>query len=307
MLDLRRVRVFYEVAQRRSFSAAAEALDYTQPSVSHHIAALEGELGQRLFNRGSRPLSLTQAGEVLVRAAAVGLAEFDRAELDLVALATGCAGRVALGSVVTGLRSVVPPAVRAFREQFPDVELVLEESQAAAVLGGLRSGQLDIGVVVAAHDSEGPDERSFISHRLLTQSLMVAVPEGHRLARRKHMRLDMLKGEPLLLPSPARFPEFRGELDGLFLEAGLVPASVLESTDDLAGARLVASGVAIGLAPVLGLIRVSGVNMIPLRPAVARQLYAVTVIGRHSAAVQALLAELRAAAQRVDLAGAERA
>jgi DNA-binding transcriptional LysR family regulator len=296
MLDLRRVRVFYEVAERRSFSAAAEALDYTQPSVSHHIAALEGELGQRLFNRGSRPLTLTQAGEILARAAAVGLAEFDRAELDLRALATGFTGRVALGSVVTGLRSVVPPAVRAFREQFPSVELVLEESQPAAVLGRLRSGHLDIGVIVTAHDADGPDERSFASHPLVEQSLMVAVPDGHSLARRKHVRLDMLKGEPLLLPSPARFPEFRAELDALFVEAGFAPASVLESTDDLAGARLIASGVAIGLAPVLGLTSVSGVIMIPLRPAVTRQLYAVTVLGRHSAPVQALLAELRVAA-----------
>ncbi len=63
MLDLRRVRVFFEVAERRSFSAAAAALDYTQPSVSHHVSAPERELGQRLINRGTRPLSLTQAGE----------------------------------------------------------------------------------------------------------------------------------------------------------------------------------------------------------------------------------------------------
>src|ERR1700691_4315991 len=110
MLALRRVRVFFEVADRRSFSAAAAALDYTQPSVSHHVSALERELGQRLINRGTRPLSLTQAGEVLYAAAGVAVAEFSRAELELRELKDGQSGRVALGSVVSGLRTVVPPA-----------------------------------------------------------------------------------------------------------------------------------------------------------------------------------------------------
>jgi len=79
-LDLRRVRVFYEVVERGSFSAAADPLGFTQPSVSHHIGALERELGQRLINRGARPLSLTDAGELLYGAAAVALAQLDRAE-----------------------------------------------------------------------------------------------------------------------------------------------------------------------------------------------------------------------------------
>jgi len=65
MLHLRRVRVFYEVVERGSFSAAVDALGFTQPSVSHHVGALERELGQRLINRGARPLSLTDAGELL--------------------------------------------------------------------------------------------------------------------------------------------------------------------------------------------------------------------------------------------------
>src|ERR1700689_4868163 len=110
MLDLRRVRVFFEVADRRSFSAAAAALDYTQPSVSHHVLALERELGQRLINRGTRPLSLTQAGEVLHAAAVVAVAEFSRAERELKSLREGESGRIALGSVVGGLRTVVTPA-----------------------------------------------------------------------------------------------------------------------------------------------------------------------------------------------------
>jgi DNA-binding transcriptional LysR family regulator len=97
MFDLRRIRVFYEVAERRSFSAAAAALDYTQSSISHHVLALERELGQRLINRGTRPISLTPAGEVLHRAAAIAVAELARADRELRSLRDGDSGRLVLG------------------------------------------------------------------------------------------------------------------------------------------------------------------------------------------------------------------
>jgi DNA-binding transcriptional LysR family regulator len=299
MLDLRRVRIFYEVAEQGSFSAAADALGFTQPSVSHHIAALERELGQRLINRGARSLSLTQAGEVLRRAAATSLAELDRAEVDIQALARGDTGRVALGSVVTGLRSVVPAALRGFVRRFPGVDVVLDELQPSEVLDRLRSGRLDVGIVVLTRDGEEPDPGVYQFEVLVQQEMTVVVSSRHRVARRRTVRLDQLRDEHWLLPSRERFPEFRLEVDGLLSECGVVPQRVVEMSDDLAAARLVAAGVGVGLAPRLQGMPMSGVVTIPLSPRVMRRLLAVTVGGARSAPVLALLEELRAAARFV--------
>ncbi len=300
MLDLRRVRVFQEVADRRSFSDAADALNYTQPSVSHHIASLEAELGQRLVNRGIRPLTLTQAGEVLHRAASSALAEFERAELELRALAEGAAGRLSVGSVVTGMRSVVPAAAREFTRRFPRVELALAEVQPPEVLARLRSGRLDVGIVVSPHDTAVRAAAStFASHLLAEQSLMLALPSSHRLASRRHLRLGALKGERWLLPSPQRFPEFRAEADALLAAAGVSSPRVLECSDDVAGARLVAAGVGVALVPVLGALTVPGVKLVAMRPALTRRLYAVTIAGRDSEPVAAFLGELHRSAARL--------
>ena len=296
MLDLRRLRVFYEVAERRSFSEAAATLHFSQPSVSHHIAALERELGQRLINRGVRPLTLTQAGEVLRAAAAVALAEVDRAELELRMLASGGSGRVSLGSAVTGLRSVVPPAVQAFRERFPEVQLVIEESPPTEVLMRVRSGELDVGIVVFPEGAPEPDPAVFGSDLLVEEPVLAALPSGHRLARRRSVELAALRGERWVLPSAARFPEFRVEVDRLLEGAGIIPRDVVEVTDDVAAARLVAAGVGVGLAPGLLASSVPGVALLVLRPRVVRRLEAVTIAAAQAVPVRALVDGLRAAA-----------
>jgi DNA-binding transcriptional LysR family regulator len=240
---------------------------------------------------------------VLYDAAAIAVAEFSRAELELRALKDGESGRVALGSVVSGLRTVVPPAVRAFRHRFPALELALEECQPLELLGRLRSGQLDVGIVALTEDAALPDPSVFASHLLLEQPLLLVVSADHRLAHRRWVRLQSLRGERWLLPSPTRFADFRVEIEELLAAAGVVPDIVLESTDDLAAAALVAAGVAVGLAPTITGLPLPGVVRIPLRPPVTRRLFAVTVDGAQPAPVRALLDELRSAASRIGATG----
>ncbi len=297
MLDLGRVRVFHEVAARQSFSRAAEALNFTQPSVSHHVGRLEAELGQTLINRTARPITLTQAGTILFGAADTALAEFGRAEKELRSLAEGSSGRVSLGSVVSGLRGVVPAAVAEFRRRFPDVDLVLEELQPPDIFARLRSGDLDVGIVVTPHDGAPPDASIFESRLLAEQPVMVALSSRHRLARQKHVRIGSLAEESWLLPAPERFPEFRAEVERLLRAANVVPARTLESSDDVAGSRLVAAGLGVALVPDLATRAVSGVALVPVRPAVIRRLFAVMVPARHSAPRTGLLDALARSGQ----------
>jgi DNA-binding transcriptional LysR family regulator len=296
MFDLRRIRVFYEVAERRSFSSAATALDYTQSSISHHVLALERELGQRLINRGTRPISLTPAGEVLHRAAAVALAELSRADLELRSLRDGESGRLVLGSVVAGLRTVVTPAALNFRSRFPEVELVLKESNPGGVLVDLRSGRIDIGLTVTGDRLPALDLSVFATKPLLGLPLMVAVASNHRVARQSYVQLSTLRNERWVMPSSTRFPEFRAQTEELLAAAGVRPREALDTTDDLAAAQLVAAGAAVGLILDIARPGVPGVALVPVRPPLKRELVAVVLTGVQPAPVRALLDELRAAA-----------
>src|SRR6266545_3728473 len=111
MYDLRRLRAFHEVAEQRSFSAAALELGYAQSVVSHHVAALESEFGLTLVDRASRPVKLTPAGERLRHHAAEVLGRVAEAEDELRALAGLETGTLRLGAFLTACTSFVPPAL----------------------------------------------------------------------------------------------------------------------------------------------------------------------------------------------------
>src|SRR3954471_12023291 len=97
MIDLRRLEVFRAVAQHRSFSAAAAALNYTQSSVSQHVTNLERQLGVTLLDRGARPVAVTEAGELVLRHAEDLLGRATSIERELEALRHGEAGTLRVG------------------------------------------------------------------------------------------------------------------------------------------------------------------------------------------------------------------
>src|SRR5215208_3561281 len=125
MLDARRLRVLQEVAARGSFSAAAEALAFTQSAVSQQIAALEREAGTRLVERGVRPLRLTDAGHALLAHAEAVLARLEEAQQELGEIARLRRGRLRLASFPTAIATLVPHALAVFNQRHPDVELTV--------------------------------------------------------------------------------------------------------------------------------------------------------------------------------------
>src|SRR5690349_7816251 len=125
MLDLRRLRVFSEVAAQGSFSAAASALTLTQSAVSQHIAALEREVGMPLVERGTRPVGLTESGNALMRHASGIFARIDGAEQELGEIAGRRHGRLRVGSFPTCLATILPPAFARFRRRHDDVTLTV--------------------------------------------------------------------------------------------------------------------------------------------------------------------------------------
>ena len=129
MLDVRRMRVLREVAVRGSFSAAAEALSFTQSAISQQIAALEREAGCTLVQRNARGIRLTEAGEALVRHADAILARLGEAEAELEAIAGLRGGRLRLAAFESAAATLMPLAIAAFRAEHPGVELSLIMSE----------------------------------------------------------------------------------------------------------------------------------------------------------------------------------
>src|ERR671915_1328779 len=129
MFDVRQLKVLKAVAEHGSFSAAADALAYTQPAVSQQIAALEKRAGTKLVDRLSRGVRLTDAGQALVEHAEVVLARLAAAEAELEAIAGIRGGRVRLASFPTAGASLLPPAVALFSERHPEVELTFVERE----------------------------------------------------------------------------------------------------------------------------------------------------------------------------------
>src|SRR3954447_26321114 len=184
MLDLRRLTVFHEVAERGSFSGAALALDYTQSVVSHHVAQLERELGVTLLERGKRPVRLTPAGERLHVHAGAILGAARTAESDLRAVAGLEAGALRMAAFLSACSSFVPAAMGAFAAEHPGVEVHLDQQEPPAALPRLIAGEIDLAVAWVQHGDGAPLDTRLESVALGDDPYRAVVPPGHRLARR---------------------------------------------------------------------------------------------------------------------------
>src|SRR5918996_3998756 len=146
MLDVRRMRVLREVALRGSFSAAAEALSFTQSADSQQIAALEREAGAVLVQRSARGVRLTDAGEALVRHAEAIMARLAEAEAELEAIAGLRGGRLRMASFESAGATLMPLAIAAFRERHPAVELSMTLGDPELTEPQLKSGDVDLAL-----------------------------------------------------------------------------------------------------------------------------------------------------------------
>lgn len=157
MLDLVRLRVLAAVAAHGSVTGAAQALHYTQPTVSHHLARLEAATGARLVQKVGRGIRLTPEGEVLARRAAEIIGRVDAADAELAALIGLEVGRVRLGAFTSALTVLVPPAAAELRRRHPNIELELTDVHPIVARQRLRDGTLDLAIVFR-YDDEPPGD-----------------------------------------------------------------------------------------------------------------------------------------------------
>src|ERR687887_394939 len=249
MLDVRRMRVLREVALRGSFSAAAEALSFTQSAVSQQIAALEREAGTILVQRSARGVRLTEAGEALVRHTDAIMARLAEAEAELEAIAGLRGGRLRLAAFESAGSTLMPLAIAAFRERHPAVELSMSLAEPEDSVPMLRSGELDVAIVFDS--GAGPEVDGIERRHLLEDPMYLTLPRDHPLAHRRRVRLEDLAGEAWV--ARAADCECNRLLSRACAMAGYPPRIAFETDDYTAMQGFVAAGVGVSLIAELGL------------------------------------------------------
>lgn len=262
-MDTSRLEVFRAVAREGGFSAAARALDRSQPSVSQVVAALEEELGQRLFVRDGRRVVLTHAGEVMLEHAERILDELARARAHLASTAALREGRLGLGTTDTLACHLLPPVLAEFRRRYPGVELRIETRPSPVIAERVAARELDLGVIVL------PVRTRLATERLSPHEDVAIAPRGHPLATRKRLRIADLVDEPLILLD-------RTTATRAFIESELPrpPRIAMETTSVEVLIRLVELGFGVSIVPAIA-VRRAHLARIPLVGAAPRHVGAV--------------------------------
>jgi DNA-binding transcriptional LysR family regulator len=308
MFDVKQLRVLKAVSEHGSFSAAADALSYTQPAISQQIAALEKRAGTTLVDRGSRGVRLTDAGRTLVEHADVVIARLAAAEAELEAIAGIRGGRVRLSSFPTAGASLLPPAVAEFTRRHPEVELNFLEREPEDASASLRAAELEIAIVFEyGDDMKQPEfDRMYEGielHHLVDDPMYLALPRDHPLAAKPRVRLGDVAGETWIQESGTH--SWCGSFhEAVCTKAGFQPRVGFRSDDYNVVQGLIAAGVGISLLPGLALTnRREDIVVRSLgKGAPARKIAAATLAGRYrSPATEAMLEILSEVAASFEL------
>ena len=249
MLDIHRLRLLLEFAERGTIAATAAALGYTPSAVSQQLSALEREAGAALLDRTPRTAELTAAGQRLAVHAAEILALMEAAEADLAAPEP--AGRVAISAFPTAAVAFAPALTRTVRAH-PGLSLLLRQTAGREVLRQVKAGRVDVAIVDDWTGRLAGGQPAMRFFPLVTDPLVLVVPRGHWASDvRAPISLPRLRDEPWLAP-PA------GEASRVAVDQVLaVAGGVAEAPSEFEGLAtilsLVARGIGIAILPRLTL------------------------------------------------------
>ncbi|WP_322052794.1 LysR family transcriptional regulator [Paraburkholderia bannensis] len=263
MLDLRRLRYFVTVADELHFGRAAERLHIAQPPLTRQIAALETELGIRLFERSTRNVTLTPEGQQFLDHARQVIDAALSAQTSAQRLASGAAGRLAIGYTSSiPMSRVFSEIVRAFGRRAPEVELSFREVASVEHHRQIAAGVLDIAFGWAATEPLPPE----LTQRVLaSEPLVAAVPSSSDHAAHDAIDFAALAHEAFITYPPGQGSALNAALNRLCAKAGLTPRLGPTATQVATLVALVAAerGVAIVPASVAAL-HMPGVRYVPL-------------------------------------------
>jgi DNA-binding transcriptional LysR family regulator len=299
MPDLKQLRVLAAVGETGSFSAAADALDYTQPAVSKIVASLEREMGTVLVDRETKPIRLTDAGEALTRHAGEMFERLATAEAEVQAIAQLDSGTLSVGTFSSAGAAFFVDALRQLRAAHPGVEVSITEGMPSELVDRIRGGDLDLAVVFDFPQAGEDRGEGLEFHHLLDDPLDLVLPADHALANAKTVAYADLAGEEWVLPDFGPESPSMRVLDRGCSAAGFEPRIVFRVNDCDMTLAMVAAGEGISALPRLMLpTDHPGIRVTPLAAqAPIRRIGAVRLPTRYlTPATERFLALLEAAA-----------
>ncbi|GGU94701.1 LysR family transcriptional regulator [Streptomyces albospinus] len=259
------MRYVVAVAETGGFTRAAERCHVVQSALSHQVARLEKELGARLFDRTSRRVRLTAAGEAFVPVARQALQAAERARAEVDAATGEVRGRLAVGAISTVEAVDLARELGAFRTRYPKVRISLQMEMSDPLIERVREGALDVAFVGLV-----PGARTVgVREKVLAHGELVAVvPPEHPLAGREWTTLARVARETFV--DYAEGSAARRQREEAFRAAGLASEVAFEVTTVEFLAKLVRAGLGIGMVPEAFARKLTGLHIVRVRPAPER-------------------------------------
>ena len=207
-MELRHLRYFLTVASEMHFGRAAQRLFVSQPALSQQIRGLESELGFRLFERDRRGVRMTPEGAAFLPAAEAVVQQAEHATEVARALAAGSSGHLRLSQLRTMPRGLPERVTAEFQRRHPRVEIIPESGSTEQNIERLRSAQLDVAFLLAPLE----DVPGVGCLELATEPVVVALPSGHSLSRRRRIQREELADLPLVFHPRHNSPGFYDSL-----------------------------------------------------------------------------------------------
>ncbi|GAA5044964.1 LysR family transcriptional regulator [Nocardia callitridis] len=301
MYDPRQLQVLVEVARHGTFTAAADALGYTQPAVSYQIRALERVVGAALTTRYGRRVRLTPVGVALAKHADSVLATLRSAQNELAALMSAGGGQVRMSAFQSGCVGLVPSALDTLRRTHPELEVVLTQTECAISHRLVLSGEVDLAVVCDLDDADNPPDPRLRRIPLLSDHRCVLLPADHPAANSASVSLAELADERWILET------VRTRFLRACREAGFTPRIAATSDDQLTIHSLVEHRVGLAIMNELGVTAHTHPHVVarPLRDWPTRNIYAMLWPDlMRSSQVSAMLSALGAASKTLGLGSA---
>ncbi|WP_394836335.1 LysR family transcriptional regulator [Pendulispora rubella] len=262
-MNLRHLEYFTVVAQELHFRRSAERLGITQAPLSLAIQALETELGARLFHRTRRTVVLTEAGHALLDDARGILSRVEMAKEHVWQTVSGQVGRLRVGFTnASSLSPFFPRLIHAYRTQRPSVQIVLRELASSQQMEALDARELDIGLLRVPPEAPAP-MRDLVLAPLLEEPLLLALHAGHRLAKKRTVRIADLRNEPFIAYPRQSGVALFSQMLSLCEKRGFTPNVVQEAQQASTLIGLTATGLGVALVP--GALRAIAVPGVVLR------------------------------------------
>ncbi len=289
-MEFRHLRCFTVLAEELHFGRAAQRLAMTQPPLTMAIQQLEADVGARLFERNSRGVALTAAGQAFRPRAVALLQQAALASREARDVGQGLAGQLQIGFAGTVLYRGLPQVLRDFSAAHPGLRLALRELSSTEQLVELVHDRLDLGFV---HTTRVPAGFSQIC--VSSQPFMACLPAAHPLAKAPVLALAQLRGEAFAVVMRAVSPDYHDRILAACADAGFEPSLAFELRHWLSVVSVIAQGLGVGLVPAaLQQAGLPGVVFVPLaQPLAPYDTHCLWRSGRESPALESFLAVVR--------------